>query len=590
MTDGIMQQKKVITTSSLLAPIKNFFYGGAHGKARFQTFVTLILAVVVAIYVFPVGWNRAADFANAKIKINLPRLKETTFRFGLDLLGGTHLVYEADVSKVATRDQNDAVEGVRDVIERRVNAFGVSEPLVQSNFSSGKPRIIVDLAGIKNVADAIKQIGETPILQFKEQSSTPTRALTADEQKQMDEYNATALKNAQDVLGQVLKQGANFEDLAFKYSEDPGSREKKGDLDWFREGQMVPEFENAVKSLKDNEIKKTLVKSEFGYHIIKRTGMRVIQEEGKSVKEYRASHILIKTKSAADFMSVNDYFVDTKLSGRELSRASVQFDPNTNSPEISLEFNAEGKELFKQITQKNVGKPVGIFLDGQPLSLPRVSEPILDGKARITGNFDLLEAKTLAMRLNSGALPVPIKLVSQETVGASLGNASVGKSFHAGLIGFALVALFMIFYYRLAGLMSVVSLTVYIVLSLAIFKFVPVTLTLAGIAGFVISMAMAVDTNVLVFERLKEELNEGKDLDFAVTESFRRAWPSIRDGHATALITSLVLFWFSTSLIRGLALTLSFGVLASLFTAIVVTRIFTRCLASFVRNRKVIVG
>lgn len=588
----VFMDKKVITFSSLVtAPFRNFFTGGSHGKARIQTLVVFILAILLAVYIFPVGWNRVADFAKNKTasKINLPHLRETTFHFGLDLLGGTHLVYEADVSKVASGDQTNAVEGVRDVIERRVNAFGVSEPLVQTNYSAGTPRIIIDLAGIKDVSEAIKQIGETPILQFKEQSDTPTRALTADEQKQMNDYNATALKNAQDILSQVLK-GGNFEDLAFKYSEDPGSREKKGDVDWFRAGAMVKEFEDAVKSLKDGEVKTTLVKSQFGYHIIKRTGMRVIVEQGKNITEYRASHILIKTKSAADFLTANDYFVDTKLSGRQLARASVQFDPNTQAPQVALQFDAEGKELFKQITQKNVGKPVGIFLDGQPISVPRVSEPILDGNAIITGNFDLQEAKTLAMRLNSGALPVPIKLVSQETVGASLGNASVAKSLNAGLIGFALVALFMIFYYRLAGFTSVVSLVVYVALSLAIFKFVPVTLTLAGIAGFVISMAMAVDTNVLVFERLKEELNEGKDLDYAVNESFRRAWPSIRDGHVTALITSLVLFWFSTSLIRGLALTLSFGVLASLFTAIVVTRIFMRCLVGFVRSRKLIVG
>lgn len=581
--------KKVIGLGAILHSLKNIVAPGSHSKVRLHTLITLIIAVLIAIYVFPVGWNRAADFLNDKTKINLPRLRETGFNLGLDLLGGAHLVYEADVSKVASRDQNDAVAGVRDVIERRVNAFGVSEPLVQTNYSAGIPRIIVDLAGIKDVSEAIRQIGETPILQFKEQADAPTRALTAEEQKEIDDFNKTAKNNAQDILNKVLK-GENFEDLAFKFSEDPGSREKKGDLDWFREGLMVKEFEDAVKSLKDNEIKKTLVKSQFGYHIIKRTGARSIEEEGKNIKEYRASHILIKTKSVADFMTPDDYFIDTKLSGRELQRASVQFDPNTQMPEVSLEFNAEGRELFKQITQKNVGKPVGIFLDGKPISIPRVNEPILDGNARITGDFDLQEAKTMAMRLNSGALPVPIKLVSQETVGASLGNASVGKSLFAGLIGFALVALLMILYYRLAGLMSVVALIIYAIFTLAVFKFVPVTLTLAGIAGFILSIGMAVDANVLIFERLKEELREGKDLDFAITESFRRAWPSIRDGNITTLITSGILFWFSTSLIRGFALTLSLGILASMFSAIVVTRILMRGLASFIRKHKWIVG
>ncbi|MFH1193623.1 MAG: protein translocase subunit SecD [bacterium] len=586
-----MHNKKIIGLSIITTPLKRFFVSGSHGKVRLRALITLVLAILVAIYVFPIGWNKAADFVKDKTasKINFPHLRETGFHLGLDLLGGTHLVYEADMSKIASKDQSDAIDGVRDVIERRVNALGVSEPLVQTNFSGDAWRVVVDLAGVKNVSDAINQIGETPVLQFKEQSDKPTRELTDAEKKDMAEFNKTALVNANDILSKVLK-GENFEDLAFKYSEDPGSREKKGDLGWFREGTMVKEFTDAVKALKDGQTRQTLLQSQFGYHIIKRTGTRTIKEEGKNIIEYQASHILIKTKSAADYMTVDDFWVDTELSGRQLERASVQFDPNTSQPEVSLQFNADGTAMFKDITEKNVGKPVGIFLDGQPISVPRVNEPIRDGNARITGDFDLAEAKLLAQRLNAGALPVPVKLVSQETVGASLGNASINKSLFAGLIGFILVALLMILYYRLAGVMSVISLLVYAALTLAIFKLVPVTLTLAGIAGFVLSLGMAVDANVLIFERLKEELREGKDLEFAITEAFRRAWPSIRDGNVTTLITSLILFWFSTSLIRGFALTLSLGILVSMFSVIIITRIFMKSLASFIRNHSWIVG
>jgi len=581
--------KKVINFSTLAkAPwnaLSRLFAPGAHGKTRLQSFVILLCAILIAVYIFPPAWNKAADFAKSKTgsKINLPRLRDTGFHLGLDLLGGTHLVYEADMSKISLKDQTSAAEGVRDVIERRVNALGVSEPVVQTNYSGDKWRVIIELAGIKSASDAIKQIGETPILQFKEQSDKPLRGLTADEKKQMDDYNAKAKTTAAGLLSQVLK-GEIFEDLAFKYSEDAGSREAKGDLDWFREGALVKEFESAVKALKDNEISKTLVKSQYGYHIIKRTGERTIEEEGKKIKEYRASHILVKTKSESDFMSIDDYWVDTELSGKDLERASVQFDSQTNAPDVSLQFNDNGKKLFKEITERNVGKLVGIFLDGQPITIPRVNEVIRDGNARITGDFDLKEAKLLAQRLNAGALPVPIKLVSQQTIGATLGKAAVARSLWAGLIGLALVSLLMILYYRLAGLMSVISLLIFGALTLAIFKFIPVTLTLAGIAGFILSIGMAVDANVLIFERLKEELADGKELNYAITESYRRAWPSIRDGNYTTLITTAILFWFSTSLIRGFALTLSLGILASIFSAMVLNRSFMRASATFIKS------
>ena len=579
--------RRVIGFSTIIkAPLNavaGLFAPGAHGKTRLQSFIILLCAILIAIYVFPPAWNKAADFLKEKTKIELPRLRETGFHLGLDLLGGTHLVYEADVSKIAFKDQGGAVDGVRDVIERRVNALGVSEPVVQTNYSGDKWRVIVELAGVKSVSDAIKQIGETPILQFKEQSDRPLRGLTKDEREQMDSYNAKAKANADDLLSQALK-GENFDDMAFKYSEDEGSREKKGDLDWFREGAMIDEFENAVKALKDNEISKKSVKTKFGYHIIKRTGSRTISEEGKRIKEYRASHILVKTKSEADFMKVDDYWLDTQLSGKHLKRASVQFDTQTNAPEVGLQFNDEGTKLFKEITEKNVGKLVGIFLDGKAITVPRVNEAIRDGNARISGDFDLKEAKLLAQRLNAGALPVPIKLVSQQTIGATLGKIAVKQSLWSGLIGLALVSIFMILYYRLAGLMSVIALLIYGVLSLAIFKFVPVTLTLAGIAGFIMSIGMAVDANVLIFERLKEELAEGKELNYAITEAFRLAWPSIRDGNYTTLITTAILFWFSTSLIRGFALTLSIGILTSILSAMFISRSLMRSVATLVRS------
>ncbi|MBU1180052.1 protein translocase subunit SecD [Patescibacteria group bacterium] len=580
-------KKQVIDFSTLvgkpIGAIKNFFAPGSHGKVRFHSLVVLILAILIGFYVFPPAWNKTADFLNSKTGLKLGHLRETNFHFGLDLLGGTHLIYEADTSRIAFKDQGSAVDGVRDVIERRVNALGVSEPLIQTNYSGDKWRVIVELAGIKDVGEAIKQIGETPTLQFKEQSDNPTRALTPEEQQEIDSANQNAKNTADEVLAKALT-GENFEELAFKYSEDPGSQEKKGDLDWFREGVMIKEFEDAAKTLKNDEIGTTLLKTQFGYHIIKKTGEREIEEEGEKIKEYRVSHILLRTMSEMDFMTTDDFWIDTELSGKYLERASVQFDPTTNMPEIGLQFNAEGKKLFKEITERSVGKLVGIFLDGNPITTPRVNETIYDGNARITGDFNLQEAKTLAQRLNAGALPVPIKLVSQQTVGATLGKISVDKSLFAGLIGFALVCLFMILYYRLAGLMSVIALLIYGVLILAIFKFVPITLTLAGIAGFILSIGMAVDANVLIFERLKEELEEGKDLEFSIQEAFRRAWPSIRDGNISTLITAGILFWFSTSLIKGFALTLSLGILVSMFTAMVISRVFMRTIGTVVKT------
>jgi len=515
---------------------------------------------------------------------------------GLDLQGGAHLVYEADVSEIALADRGDAVEGVRDVIERRVNALGVSEPLVQTNQIGNTYRVIIELAGVFDINDAIKQIGETPLLEFKEQNLNTSAAdiqLTAEEQAQIDAYNVNAKQRAQDLLNQI-KTGADFGDLATQFSEDPTAKDNAGDLGFAKSGSFVPEFDDILfNKLKDGEIYPELVQTQFGYHIIQRleareatstfaaetTNGETVNLTGTGTEEVHGRHILILTEDAADLYPI-DPWVNTGLSGKQLEHAQVIFDQQLGSPEISLKFNSEGTDLFAQITERNLNQPVAIFLDGEAISVPVVQNIISNGEAVISGDFTITEAKLLAQRLNAGALPVPVTLVSQLQVGPSLGGESVSKSISAGFWGLIFVMIFMLLVYRLSGLLADVSLIIYTVVLIGLFEWIPVTLTLAGIAGFILSIGMAVDANVLIFERMKEELRSGKSLKVAIEEGFARAWSSIRDSNISSLITAVILIWFGSSIIKGFALTLSIGILVSIFSAITITRTFLRLLAS----------
>ncbi|OGF34150.1 protein-export membrane protein SecD [Candidatus Falkowbacteria bacterium RIFOXYA2_FULL_35_8] len=527
-------------------------------------------------------------------------------------------------------------------------------------------------------------IGETPLLEFKEENTLPARELTAEETKDLNKYNKDARAKANDVLEQAL-DGADFAQLANQNSEDeysknsggelgfisaddqtysslyaeidklniteqqnikkliedddglnivkvnqlqqgekqvkanhllicfigkqscesqetreealakinslkeqatadnfvslvksnstePGASDGGGDLGWFGRGVMVPEFENAVFDQPVDTIS-DVIETDFGFHL-------VYKSDEKNSTDYDVSRIFINLKTETDILPPQDQWINTTLSGKNLKRAWVEFDQTTNAPHVSLEFDDEGKQLFAEITKKNVGKLVAIFLDGQPISIPRVSEEITEGRAQISGSFDVIEAKLLSQRLNAGALPVPIELVSQQTVGASLGATSLQKSLFAGMIGFILVMLFMIGYYRLPGVLSVIALLIYIVAIVFLFQLIPITLTLAGIAGFILSIGMAVDANVLIFERMKEEMKMGKPLSSSVDEGFKRAWSSIRDGNVSTLITCFILAWFGTSMIKGFAITLGLGVMLSMFSAIVVTRIFLKYVVS----------
>lgn len=503
---------------------------------------------------------------------------------GLDLQGGIHLEYEADVSGLAEEKQDDALAAAEAVIERRVNAFGVGEPLVQLSRSGSEQRIIVELPGIKDIEQAKQVIKETPFLEFREPAGPEA-------ERQFDEANAKSKSDAESLLIRA-KAGEDFALLATQFSEDPGSKEKGGDLDFVKKGTFVPEFDDVVfsDSLKAGEVYPDLVESQFGWHIIKK-----FEERGEGDdREVRASHILFLKRSINQYPELA--FVATGLTGKHLADAYVDYQSQgIGSPQIALHFDAEGTELFAEITKRNVGQGVAIVLDGLPITdtngdgvidaldppyAPTIQQEIVGGQAVITGNYKMEEANALVKRLNEGALPVPITLVGQQSVDASLGESALQQSLFAGLVGLGAVAVFMIFYYRFLGLIAVFALLLYTAMLLSIFKlsvFTPfaITVTLSGIAGFILSIGIAVDANVLIFERTREELAYGKNVYKSLSEGFRRAWPSIRDGHISTLITTVILIGFGTGFVKGFAIILALGVLLSLFTAVVLVRITT---------------
>lgn len=390
-------------------------------------------------------------------------LKEFKTSLGLDLAGGTNVVLNADMSQVALTDRGQALDSAKEIIERRVNFFGVSEPVVQTARSGEDYRIIVELPGVTDTDLAVETIGQTARLELRE------------------------FINPQDATAGAF---------------------------------ILPGLTN--------------------------------------------------TKPVG-------------VSGSDLKRAQLSFSQQTGEPEVAIEFTGEGAKKFGEVTSRLVGMKLPIFLDQYPLMWPTVNVPITNGQGVITGGFTQDQAKTLALQLNAGALPVPVSVIEKRGIEASLGQTAVRNSVRAGVIGLAMVAVYMIALYGGLGAIAVFSLGLYGLLTYAIFRFVPVTLTLSGIAGFFLSIGMAVDANILIFERFKEEMRKGKNWKLSMEAGFGKAWDSIRDANVTTIVTSLVLYnplnwqWLpSSGLVRGFAATLLIGVLVSLFTGIVVTRTFIR--------------
>lgn len=545
-------------------------------KIRLSFWGIVFLIGITSVFDFPSYYNALMDSAQKTLKVSLPKIDGKPFLLGLDLQGGTHLVYEADVREVPPSERSSAIEGVKDVLDRRVNAFGVSEPVIQSGKSGDNWNVIVELAGVRDVKQAIQMIGETPQLDFRLQATTTEPTLNTEEKKELEKYNTDAKKRAEGILKTVLKKPEDFEKTLLEKTEQAEISETKGMLGLLTREELKNSVLSGLEAvcfdeLKTGKISKNISETSFGFHIVK----KIDEQTGLEDTKANCQQIFIKKKTPQDIHPVQEWIV-TPLSGEHLKRTQVVFDPNSGFPQVSLEFNAEGQELFKNITTENVGRIVGIFLDGSLISAPRVNEPIIGGNAVISGNFGIQEAKLLSQRLNAGALRVPIRLVSQQTVGPTLGKISIQKSINATIIGLIAVLIFMIVFYRLPGFLADIALLAYGFITLAIFKLMPVTLTLAGIAGFILSVGMAVDANILVFERMKEELKRGKSLGSAIDEGFKRAWPSIRDGNYSTLLTSFILMWFSTSIVKGFAITLSIGIFISIFTSMFITRIFLK--------------
>lgn len=543
-------------------------------KLQLKFGAIILLAVFVGLVSYPQAVSKIPSIYNvlSKPKINL----------GLDLQGGIHLEYEADVTNIDSAKIGEALQGAQTVIERRINAFGVGEPSVQTT-KKAPYRVIVELPGIKNIEEAKQKIKDAPSLEFKEEGPVDPQIAQMFEQS-----NQQTKEKAQKILEEI-KKGGDFSQLAKDNSEDPGSKDKGGDLDFVKKGAFVPEFDKVLfeANLKPGEVYSQLVESQFGWHIIKFIESR---GEGEN-KEVHSAHILFAKKDPSQYEQFK--YQTTGLTGKNLKMATAQYSngQGVGEPEVALQFDEEGTKLFAELTKKNLGKQIAIFLDGQLQIAPTVQVEITNGQAVITGNYTFKEAKDIADRLNQGALPVPLKLVGQQQVEATLGSDSLRSILIAGGIGLAAVVIFMLIFYRFLGLVASLALLIYTGLMIVIFKSTGITLTLSGIAGFVLSIGMAVDANILIFERTKEEIRHGRSIKNSLDEGFKRAWTSIFDGNMSSLLTAGILYFMGTGFVKGFAASLGIGVAVSMFTAVVITRTMLRFIISdWIHGRTWMVG
>ena len=458
-------------------------------KSNTRAFFWLLLLTIIAAYIaFPTRLAVDTKIINKKIQfvINKPPIdfyfwgkhvyKDFELKKGLDIQGGMQVVLRAKMNAIANEDRETALESAREIISRRVDLYGISEPTIQVARLEDDYRLIVELPGVDDPQQALDLVGKTAELEFRLERELSDAELA------------------------IATQSANFLDM---------------------------------------------------------------------------------------------YFAPTGLTGQQLKRAQLQFDQQTAKPQIALEFDDSGRDLFAEITKNNINKMLAIFIDGLPVVTPTISTAILDGRAIMTGDFSVEEAKNLAIQLNAGALPVNIEVLEQKNIGASLGDESVQKSIIAGVVGLALVILFMVLYYGWLGVISSLALIIYAILTIAIYKIIGVVLTLPGIAGLILTIGMAVDANILIFERMKEEQRAGRNYAEALELGFGRAWDTVKDANLASIITALVLinplnfsFLNTSGLVKGFGITFLLGSLLSMFTGMTVSKILVKQLMPLIKPKE----
>jgi SecD/SecF fusion protein len=526
--------------------------------------VILVVAVVVIALIYCYPTIRLASLSSeekaAMSEAELNDLKDKAVKMGLDLQGGMHLVMEVDKEGIGDADIKDVMGRAETIIRNRIDKFGVAEPIIQIE---GDDRIVVQLAGLTDESRAKRLVGQTALLEFRlVKEGDDFRNLLADiDENLRDEVRALTSDEDEAEFEQQL------EELAAE-TDTTGLREAaEADLQSSRGVSSVVGFipygihEDGIVYLRDKPVVEQIFARALEENLIP-NDVEILW--GRDIEESREG----------DYQRVYLVNIEAAITGKYIESANVNWrlqNASPGAPGVSLEFNRLGRSLFSRVTGENVDRRLGIVLDGTVHSAPNITERIM-GSAAITGGFSPEEAMDLKIVLEAGALPAPLEVVEERTVGPSLGVDSIRSGVRAALIGGIAVAIFMVLYYSLSGLLAVLALVLNLVIMVAVLGGLRGTLTLPGIAGIILTIGMAVDANVLIFERIREELSLEKTVRRAIKDGYSRAIVAIFDANITTIITAFVLFQFGTGPIRGFAITLIIGILASMFTAIVVTR------------------